>query len=82
VASVAVVGLSDPVLHQVPVAVVQMRTGVEAPSVEDLKGFVREHLPSPHVPAMWRVVDNMPLNSAYKIDRAAVRALFETGSVS
>jgi acyl-coenzyme A synthetase/AMP-(fatty) acid ligase len=50
---------------------------LEAPSVADLDRHMREHLPSPHVPARWRFVETMPLNSAYKIDRAALRRLLE-----
>jgi len=77
VASAGVVGISDPVLHQVPGAVLQLRPGSEAPSVDDLNRHMREHLPAPHVPARWRFVEAMPLNSAYKIDRGALRRLLE-----
>jgi len=76
VAYAGVVGVSDPILHQVPAAVVQPKKGMEVPDVETLKAHVRAHLPAPHVPAQWRFVETMPLNSAYKIDRAALRALF------
>jgi long-chain acyl-CoA synthetase len=80
VAFAGVVGISDPILHQVPAAVVQPKKGAEPPDVEALKAHVRRHLPAPHVPAQWRFVETMPLNSAYKIDRAALRALFGPGS--
>jgi len=80
VAYAGVVGVSDPILHQVPAAVLQFKKGVEVPDIETLKVHVRSHLPAPHVPALWKFVETMPLNSAYKIDRAALRALFDTGS--
>ena len=70
------VGISDPLLHQVPGAIIQPAKGVEPPSVDALKRHVRDHLPSPHVPAHWRFVEAMPLNSAYKLDRAALGSLF------
>lgn len=76
VAYAGVVSVDDPVLHHVPGAVLQLRPDVEAPSITDLKHHVRHHLPSPHIPVHWRFVDMMPLNSAYKIDRMALKALF------
>ncbi|GAA0333310.1 AMP-binding protein [Sphingomonas oligophenolica] len=80
VAYAGVVGISDPILHQVPVAVIQLKAGVEPPGIDALKAHVRHHLPAPHVPAQWRFVETMPLNSAYKIDRAALRKLFDADS--
>lgn len=77
VAFAGVVGLSDPVLHQVPGAVIELRPDVARPGIEELERHVRDHLPAPHVPAQWRFVDAIPVNSAYKIDRQALRALFD-----
>jgi long-chain acyl-CoA synthetase len=77
VAFAGIVSVNDPVLHQVPGAVIQLKPDVEAPSIDDLKDHVRHHLPSPHIPVHWRFVDAMPLNSAYKIDRMALTALFQ-----
>lgn len=77
VAFAAVVAVSDPILHEVPGAVLQLCAGSQVPGEDDLARHVREHLPSTHVPARWRFVEAMPLNSAYKIDRAAVRKLLE-----
>lgn len=77
VAFASVVGLSDPVLHQVPAAVIQLRSGVRPADPAMLEEHLRKHLPSTHVPARWKFVSAMPLNSAYKIDRRALTALFE-----
>jgi len=79
VAFAGVIGISDPVLHQVPGAVIELRPDVPAPSADELTAFVRQHLPSPHVPVHWRFVAAMPLNSAYKIDRMALHQLFDKG---
>jgi len=76
VAFAGVVGIDDRVLHQVPGAVIQFKGEVGTPSVEELERHVRTHLPSPYVPKQWHFVEAMPLNSAYKIDRAALRKLF------
>jgi acyl-coenzyme A synthetase/AMP-(fatty) acid ligase len=77
VAVVGVVAVSDPVLHHVPGAVIQLRPDVAVPEIAELERHVRDHLPSPHVPARWRFVETMPLNSAYKIDRGALRGLLQ-----
>jgi acyl-coenzyme A synthetase/AMP-(fatty) acid ligase len=67
------------VLHQAPAAAIELRPNVSAPTIEELKRHVRDHLPSTHVPVHWRFVPSMPLNSAYKIDRGRLRQLFEAG---
>lgn len=79
VAFAGVVGIEDRVLHQVPGAVIQFTPQTVRPDFAELEGHVRARLPSPYVPARWQVVETMPLNSAYKIDRAALRNLFLTG---
>lgn len=76
IAFAGVVGIEDRVLHQIPGAVIQMKREAQQPDVEELEQHVRAHLPSPYVPKRWHIVEAMPLNSAYKIDRAALRALF------
>jgi len=75
VAFAGVIGLSDPILHEVPGAIIETRTGAARPSTDELERHVRDHLPATHVPARWRFVDSIPVNSAYKIDRTALRQL-------
>ncbi|HEY6869480.1 MAG TPA: fatty acid--CoA ligase family protein, partial [Novosphingobium sp.] len=77
IAVAGVVGVSDPILHQVPGAVIELRPGCAAPTIAELERHLRAQLPAPHVPAHWRFVSAMPLNSAYKIDRGALRRLLE-----
>jgi len=71
VAVAAVIAANDPILHEVPMSIIQLKRGMAAPDADALKAHVRHNLPAPHVPAEWRFVETMPLNSAYKIDRTA-----------
>jgi len=72
----AVIAANDPILHEVLMAIIQLKRGMAAPDADALKAHVRHHLPAPHVPAEWRFVETIALNSAYKIDRAALRKRF------
>jgi len=73
----AVVGIPDQRLGQVPVAAVELGTALRTDEAE-LIGFVRSALPAYFVPAAIRIVDALPRTPAMKIDRRAVRALFDT----
>ena len=73
VADVAVVGLPDERLGQVPGAVVVGEgSGVLA---DDLGEWVREHLPAYAVPTTFVFVDALPRTGTLKTDLAAVRTL-------
>jgi acyl-CoA synthetase (AMP-forming)/AMP-acid ligase II len=77
VADVAVVGLPDPRLGAVPAAVVEARAGRPAPSSEALMAFARRELVAYQAPTQIRVVEALPRTPSLKVDKAAVRALFE-----
>lgn len=72
----AVVGLPDRRLGQVPAAAVQLKQGVEPPSIETLAAHLRLHLLATHIPVHWRFVDALPRTPSTKIHRPGVRALF------
>ena len=72
----AVVGLPDDRLGEVPVAVLELRAGVEPPSDEELLEFARENLTRYHVPAQFKIVDEMPRTPALKPSLPGLRALF------
>jgi acyl-coenzyme A synthetase/AMP-(fatty) acid ligase len=38
---------------------------------------LRRHVYATHVPAAWRIVEELPRTPSLKIDRPAVRRLFE-----
>ncbi|UVO53633.1 class I adenylate-forming enzyme family protein [Sphingomonas sp. SUN039] len=77
VVSVAVVGVADKRLGQVPAAAIQIKSGMTEPSIAELDKHLRQHVYATHVPTMWKFVDAIPKNKSLKTDAAAVRALFE-----
>jgi acyl-coenzyme A synthetase/AMP-(fatty) acid ligase len=72
-----VLGLPDRRLGHVPAAAVQLKPGVERPAVADLEAHLRRHVYATHIPAAWRIVAELPRTPSLKIDRPAVRRLFE-----
>lgn len=72
----AVVGLPDERLGEVPVAVVELRSGVPAPAVENLNAYLRKHLPAHHVPAQIKIVERLPRTPSLKVSLTSVRELF------
>ena len=77
VAAAAVVGIPHERLGQVPAAAMEIRAAAPAPTAADLEAHLREHIASTHIPAAWRFVSALPRNSSFKIDRPAVKRLFE-----
>ena len=77
ISAAAVVGIPDKRLGQVPAAAIQIKPGVERPAVADLEQHLRQHVLATHIPVAWRVVDELPKNPSFKIDRGALRRLFE-----
>jgi acyl-coenzyme A synthetase/AMP-(fatty) acid ligase len=80
VSAVAVVGLPDARLGQVPAAVVQFKCDAAQPSTEELERHLRAHLFATHIPVAWRVVEQLPYTPSLKVDRRAVRDLFAAES--
>ncbi len=77
VSAVAVVGIPDHRLGQVPAAAIQLKPGSPAPTPADLESHLRTHVLATHVPVKWRFVDDLPRNRSMKTDRSAVKRLFE-----
>jgi long-chain acyl-CoA synthetase len=77
VSAAAVLGVPDQRLGQVPVAVVQLKPGIERLDVADLEAHLRAHVYATHIPTAWRIVEELPRTPSLKIDRPAVRRLFE-----
>jgi long-chain acyl-CoA synthetase len=76
VADVAVVGLPDPMLGQVPVAaIVPVRGSNLTP--EELDAWAHEEMASYRRPRRWLIVDTLPVGSTRKIDRVELAKLFE-----
>jgi acyl-coenzyme A synthetase/AMP-(fatty) acid ligase len=79
VSSVAVVGLRDARLGEVPVAAVQLRPDAERPTIGELERHLREHVYATHIPVAWRFVEELPRTPSFKVDGGAVRGLFGAG---
>jgi acyl-coenzyme A synthetase/AMP-(fatty) acid ligase len=71
-----VVGVRDPRVGHVPFAAAEVQQGMSAPSESELKDWVRESLPSHHIPVAIRIVDALPRNAALKVRPADVAALY------
>jgi long-chain acyl-CoA synthetase len=76
VSAAAVLGIPDQRLGQVPAAAIQLKPGVARPSVADLEAHLRAHVYATHIPAAWRIVEELPRTPSLKIDRPGVRCLF------
>lgn len=74
----AVVGLPDPRLGQTPVAAYILRAGVAAPSEDDLRNFLREHLLPYQVPTLLMQVRELPRTPSLKVSQPDLKALFAT----
>jgi acyl-coenzyme A synthetase/AMP-(fatty) acid ligase len=78
VSAAAVIGLPHQRLGQVPAAAIQIQSGLVAPSIAELEAHLRERLPATHIPAHWHFVETLPHTPSLKVDRLALRQLFET----
>ncbi|EQA98424.1 class I adenylate-forming enzyme family protein [Sphingobium baderi] len=72
----AVIGLPDDRLGAVPVAAVELKSGIEAPSPEDLRDHARLSLTTPQVPAKVLVLPTLPRTTSMKVDLKAVTQMF------
>ncbi len=77
VSAVAVVGIPDPRLGQVPAAAIQLKPGSAAPTPADIEAHLRAHVLATHIPVKWRFVQELPRNRSMKTDRLAVQRLFD-----
>lgn len=77
VAEVAVVGVPDRRLGQVPVAVVVLAPAVASPTEEALRRWLRGELEAYKVPVQVRFVDQLPLTESGKVVSRELAALFE-----
>jgi long-chain acyl-CoA synthetase len=76
----SVVGIADERLGALPVAAVELESGVPPVDGEELRSFARQHLAKYQVPARILVVEELPRTPSLKVSEPAVRALFDEGS--
>ncbi|WP_426573924.1 class I adenylate-forming enzyme family protein [Aquihabitans sp. McL0605] len=72
----AIIARADPRLGAVPVAVVELRAGVDPVSPEDLTASISTDLARYELPAEIHLVDELPRTDAGKVDVGAVTARF------
>ncbi len=78
ISAAAAVGLQDRRLGQIPGVAIQLKPGAKPLTVTEAKAHLRDHVPATHIPVEWRFVDDLPRTPSMKVDRPAVRRLFET----
>jgi long-chain acyl-CoA synthetase len=71
-----VVGIDDERLGQVPVAVVELKKGIEGVSRDELISYLRSKLVAYQIPVALRFVESLPRTPSMKISRHEVKALF------
>lgn len=81
IADAAVTGMSHARLGQVPVAVITLRSDVDAPEVDELKAWVADRLAKYFVPVAFKVVDELPRTPSLKVSQPALRELFDASEL-
>lgn len=76
-----VVGVGDRRLGEVPFAAIEVQAGRPEPSEAELKAWVRESLPTHHVPVAITIVDELPRNPAMKVIPGDVAVLYHPRDV-
>ncbi|MBV2149109.1 fatty acid--CoA ligase family protein [Sphingobium sp. AS12] len=70
-----VVGVPDPRLGELPVAVIEMQPGARTADRGALDRHLRDALPATHIPIDYLFVDALPRTPSMKVDLRATRAL-------
>lgn len=73
VGDVAVVGIEDHRLGQIPIAVIETRAGQPAPPIAELEQLARDNLTPYQVPAGFKFTDALPRTPSLKVIRAEVK---------
>jgi long-chain acyl-CoA synthetase len=75
VRDVAVIGMQDARLGQVPIAALEMMPGMSPPDTRDLDAFARAHLTGYMVPKEYRFVTALPRTASMKVSRPELKAM-------
>lgn len=73
----AVVGIKDERLGAVPAAAIILKDGIDAPSNDEMKMFLKKKLIAYQVPAYYKFVDDFPRTPSMKPSAPGIKALFE-----
>ncbi|MEX1668099.1 fatty acid--CoA ligase family protein [Zhongshania guokunii] len=74
-ADAAVIGVDEPRLGQIPVAVLVLKAGHSQPDNDELNRFARDHLSAPEIPSAYYFVDELPRTASYKISLLELKNL-------
>lgn len=77
ISAAAVIGIDDQRLGQVPAAAVQFKPDVKPASATELESHLRDRIYATHIPVHWRFIDQLPRTPTLKVDRPALRSLFD-----
>lgn len=80
VRAVAVVGVEDERVGQVPGALIELHQDAGEVSADMLEAHVRSHLPATHVPAVWKFIDAIPRTASLKVSRAEAKQILSGNS--
>ena len=76
VAEAAVVAVPDNRVGEVPGAAIVLKPDVDAIDASTLEGYLRAHVPAPHVPAHWKFVASLPRTPSLKVSIPETKNLF------
>lgn len=82
VSAAAAIGIDDARLGQVPAVAVQLKAGAAPTGAAELEAHLREHLPATHIPLHWRFLETLPRTPSLKVERPALRRLFEAAAAA
>lgn len=82
VAEAAVVARLDARLGEVPVAVIELRPGMNQPAPGELEAHLRAQLRAPEIPERFMFVPSLPRTPSMKVKRVEVRAMANASVVS
>ena len=77
VSAAAVIGIVDQRLGQVPAAAIQFKPDVTPPTITELEAHLRDRVYATHIPAHWCFVKELPRTPTLKVDRPALKNLFD-----
>ena len=79
IAEVAVLGLPDDKWGEIVAGFLRLTDGADAPTVTELREFVRAELSPQKTPTRWFAVDGFPLTGSGKVQKYAIRTAWEQG---
>jgi len=73
IVEVAVIGVPDDVLGEAPKAFIVLKDGIRPTIIEELPGFLQEHLALYKIPKLYEIRDSLPKNDAGKIQKRKLK---------